>query len=107
MCKTRSEKHKAFVRTLPCAKRSEKCMGDVQCSHDRLGNDAGLQQIPSDMFILPLCYYHHIKDLHVRGEKAFWDGYDQKSLASFLWSNSGDTHTCTKAVNRFAATGEV
>lgn len=106
----RSEAHKAFVRSLPCAARNEHCAGPIEAAHVRMGSDGGMGMKPGDDNIVPLCRGHH-ETQHRQGEYPFWLDHPCKGrphpLASGLWLSSGDTRTCTKAVNRFAATGEV
>jgi len=106
----RSKKHKRFVNWLPCAARSEYCEGNTEAAHIRMASDGGMGMKPGDDNIVPLCRRHHEMQ-HQQGEHPFWLNHPCKGrphpLASALWLSSGDTRTCTKAVNRFAATGEV
>jgi len=105
----RSEAHKAFIRSLPCAARNEHCGGPIEAAHVRMGSDGGTGLKPSDSYVVPLCNKHHAAQ-HKTSEMNFWlheRNSDPHELADILWIESGDTRTCTKAVNRFAATGEV
>lgn len=105
----RSEKHKAFIRELPCAVGGKGCYGPIEAAHVRMGSDGGVGMKPSDCYIVPLCNKHHAAQ-HTTSEMNFWIrkcNRDPHDLAELLWVESGNTREAIKAVKRFAATGEV
>jgi hypothetical protein len=97
----RSEQHKAFVRSLPCAVRNLDCDGPIEAAHVRMGSDGGTGMKPSDCYIVPLCHYHHNHEQHRLGERVFWKDKDPHELAAALWENSGVKVLAMKNVNRF------
>jgi hypothetical protein len=68
----RSDKHKAWVRSLPCcAVHSPAHEGLVQAAHYRIGTDGGGGLEPSDFFVNPLCERCHLRVQHRIGERSF------------------------------------
>lgn len=72
----RSSKHLKWVRFLPCILVGDgECMGPVEAAHVRKGTDGGMGEKPSDIFVLPLCQWHH-RVQHMVGEVSFHEGSD-------------------------------
>lgn len=65
-----------WVRTFPCIVCGN---GDVHAHHVQVCNPNGIGTKPSDFRTLPLCPYHH-NDLHMTGERRFWEYWDQNPL---------------------------
>jgi hypothetical protein len=91
----KSDKHLAWVRSLPCA-----ICGDntrTEAAHIRMGNlrfaksNAGVGAKPDDAWVTPLCSTCH-RDQHGVGEIYFWERNkkDPFILALALWKWSGD-----------------
>ena len=68
----RSSKYLKWIRLQPCLITHQ---NEVEASHIRIGNHAGMGQKPSDFRVLPLKGYLHRK-LHTMGERSFYDHYD-------------------------------
>lgn len=72
----RDKNYLAMVRLLPCMKSGDgKCQGDVCAAHLSKSTDAGKGIKASDIYTVPLCWYHHNLQ-HAIGEVSFWGGMD-------------------------------
>ena len=102
-----SEKHLAFVRTLPCAVTG--MPGGNHAHHltidrYRMGRKAGDDRtVP----LRPEMHQDRAGALHVVGEKKFWNsfGIDPEYLAAVLWENTGDFIRCEAEVMAARAAG--
>lgn len=89
-----NEKHRAWIRQLPCA-----ICGDntsVESAHVRYADaNSGKTEMGmgrrDDIFVLPLCGNHH-REQHRGNERLFWKGVglDPLALALALYKVSGD-----------------
>ena len=62
--------HLQWVRGHECSVQNNDCLGKVEAAHVRDGTDCGLGVKPSDIFVVPLCSWHH-RQQHNVGEKQF------------------------------------
>ena len=62
--------HLQWVRGHECSVQNNDCLGTVEAAHVRDGTDCGLGVKPSDIFVVPLCSWHH-RQQHNVGEKQF------------------------------------
>ena len=62
--------HLQWVRGHECSVQNNACLGKVEAAHVRDGTDCGLGVKPSDIFVVPLCSWHH-RQQHNVGEKQF------------------------------------
>lgn len=95
----RSERHLAWIRTLPCAICSKR--GNVHAAHIRAASlqfgkfATGIGEKPDDGWTAPLCPDHHIfgdEAQHQGRELDFWGRHNINpfALALALWHASGD-----------------
>ncbi len=90
----KSEKHLAWLRTLPSLVRGE---GPVEAAHIRYADfqrgkrQTGMGEKPDDMWAVPLAASAH-RQQHSTSERRFWEahGIDPILIAAFLWLHSGD-----------------
>ena len=73
-------KHRQHIRGFECAVGNRECEGAIQAAHVRLGTDGGEGLLPSDWFLYPLCFHHHIGEQHATGERTFEAQYFPKGL---------------------------
>lgn len=64
----RSEKYKAFIRSLPCVVCSTE---PTEAAHQRIDGMGGMGVKPPDSYCLPLCYECHARE-HQIGAITFW-----------------------------------
>jgi hypothetical protein len=90
----RSEKHLAFIRSLPSLVRGD---GSVEAAHIRYSDaryfkpSTGMAEKPDDMFAVPLAAGAH-RAQHGMSERQFWDNQriDPCLIAALLWLHSGN-----------------
>lgn len=91
----KNEKHRMFIRNLPCLICGENI--STEAAHIRYADrtagkrQTGLGERSDDCFILPLCGNHH-RAQHTTNEKRWWSdmGMDPIRIALALWRASGD-----------------
>lgn len=91
----KSEKHLAFIRTLPCIVSGDDTT--VEAAHIRYEDwriakfNPGVGQKPHDFFVLPLAGEKH-REQHSMNERRFWQSYgiDPILYALALYAVSGD-----------------
>ena len=64
----RSKKYMDFVKSLPCYVEGPLCGGEIAPHHT---STAGTGKKGNDLSCIPLCYEHHINQLHQHGRKTF------------------------------------
>jgi len=81
----RCQAHKAWVRNTHSCLVGAGCEGRNEAAHVRTGTDGGMGKKPSDIWIVPLCSYHH-SEQHTLGERAFEKKYkiNMKEAAMYL-----------------------
>lgn len=90
--RVQDKKYLEWIKSLPClvrniegviGERGCRCVGDIAYHHVSTG---GMGTKGSDYETVPLCFYHHIGELHSRGRKAFHVKYniDLKEEAEML-----------------------
>lgn len=90
----KSERHLAFIRTLPCLVTGQ---FGVDAAHIRFGDlgvgkrKSGIAEKPDDKWAVPLCRNEHTKQ-HSMNEREYWAsiGIDPIQVAIKLWGVSGD-----------------
>lgn len=99
--KVRDEKHKAWVRTLPCVRTG---LYGVEFSHCDKWTDKGMATKAGDCYGLPLTRKEH-DALHRKGTITYWGGEELArealSLSEYLYSITGDDDKAVIAINRF------
>lgn len=101
--RVKKESHLSWVRTLPGL--TDGVWGSTEAAHVRMGSLAhgkrksGLQEKPDDRWTVPLSREVHRRQ-HSMGEEAFWYDLDIDPLtvASLLWSASGDTDAALQII---------
>ena len=96
----RSQKHLAWIRTLPSALSGR--VVDIQACHVRIGTGGGMGLKPSDIYVVPLTHGEHMEQ-HSRGERTFWSehGYPDpagEALSYALQSPCEATREAARAV---------
>jgi hypothetical protein len=90
---TRSEKHRGFIRQLPCLVCGNSI--STEAAHVRYAEPRAAKPItgigikPDDTFIVPLCGDCH-REQHDVGERKFWSEIDPVYVALALTRISGD-----------------
>jgi len=77
--------HRQWVRsTHECCVGGD-CEGRIQAAHVRRGTDGGTSMKPSDIWVIPLCSFHH-SEQHTLGEISFEKKYkfSMKETAEYL-----------------------
>lgn len=103
----RSEKHLAFIRSLPCLVSGSNF--NVEAAHIRYSDAAwgkinpGIQRKPDDCWTVPLSAAKHRLDpdsQHNGDEREFWErhGIDPLRIARDLWAISGDYEAGLKII---------
>ncbi len=94
--KMRSNKHLAYIRTLPCIihNKGEHCNGLPVVAHHltHVNDKGGMGLKTGDNYTIPICWLHH-QTLHSMGESKFWKrwGIEAEKEANILWEINNAT----------------
>jgi hypothetical protein len=96
----RSQKHRDFIKTLPCCRTG--FVGNTDPAHISAGLGKGTALKTSDEFIVPLCREEHSRS-HSGPEREYWGADLDRAiaLARELWAHSGNTEYCNFIVLMF------
>ena len=100
------ERHRAFIRSLPCLACGRPAPSE--CATVRARTDTGIGLQPTARLIVPLCGPPTVwqdcchSRLYYRGRTRFWSelGIDPFGLAARLWRVSGDSEAGEHAIMR-------
>lgn len=99
----KSEKHLAFIRSLPCLVCGDDTGSDachIRYSDASIGKvNPGISAKPGDEYTVPMCRTHH-EQQHKGSEKRFWEGIglDPVSVALRLFKLTGDHARACKVI---------